>query len=141
VQGIRVGVGTGTADRPQVGEAVVSRNVVHARVPAVWTRARHAVLVSNARSTTISDTVATVARPGQAREPSAVDGIRVQGTLGPFMVVRQSSLEGYTVGVRVQPSLVGTDRGQMWYVAETMAAGAASALEAPPMVARDRNFS
>ena len=141
IQGIRVGVGTRAGERPLIGEAIVSRNVVHARVPAAWSRARHGVLVSNARSTTITDTVATVARPGQAQEPTEVEGIRVQGTLGPFMLVRQSSLEGYTIGIRVQPAAGTGDRSQMWYVAETMARGSRTALDAPATVARDRNFS
>ena len=57
--------------------------------------------------------------------------------LGPFVCVRQSSLRGFKIGVRVVP-VGGVPQG-MWLVAETMAVGATAALAAPNVVARERN--
>ena len=53
------------------------------------------------------------------------------------MCVRQSSLRGFTTGVVVRPLVVPQQR--MWLVAETMAAGAGQALDAPQSVDRERN--
>jgi hypothetical protein len=65
-----------------------------------------------------------------------VEGIRIHGVLGPFLVVRQAILDGFSVGVRVVPL---TDpKPVMWFVAEVIASGAGQALNAPAKVARER---
>ena len=71
--------------------------------------------------------------------PTPVEGVRVHGELGPFMVVRQSHLRGFTVGVRVTPLNQPTPKDRVWLVAETMATGASPAVVAPDSVDRERN--
>ena len=141
VQGIHVGVSETAAEgREAAASVLVSRNVVHALVPSNHDRDRHGIFVGNARSVHVTDTVATLARLGKAigRAPTPVEGIRIHGTLGPFMTVRQSSLQGFAVGVRVVP-VGGVPNLRMWLVAETFADGASTALDAPLSVDRQRN--
>ncbi|HEY8724340.1 MAG TPA: hypothetical protein VIL92_10845 [Gaiellaceae bacterium] len=79
------------------------------------------------------DTVATLRRIGSSAagaQPSPVEGIRIHGVLGPFLTVRQSSLEGFAVGVRVAP-LPTVPKLRMRLVAEKFATGAATVLDAP----------
>ncbi|MDQ3982105.1 MAG: Ig-like domain-containing protein, partial [Actinomycetota bacterium] len=140
-ESIHIGLSDPDQARESAGEVVVDRNVIHARVPATWTRQRHGVLVSNARSAAITDTKATLERPGQPEEPGEVEGVRVQGVLGRYMKVRQTSLQGFPIGVRVRPSREIPDAVHLWFVAETMAAGGRIALDAPEIVLRDRNFT
>ena len=143
VQGIHVGVSDARMSVRDAADAVVvSRNVVHALVPADYSRDRHGVFVGNARSIHVVDTVATLRRIGTVAtgaKPTEVEGIRIHGVLGPFLTVRQSSLEGFAVGVRVVP-LAPVPKTRMWLVAETFAAGAAPVLDAPAgLVVSERN--
>jgi hypothetical protein len=143
VQGIHIGVSDPRqAGREGAGDVVVSGNIVHSLVPPFYDRERHAVFVGNARSVRVLGTSATLARPGRAPAAvSTVEGIRIYGTVGPFLVVRDTSLTGFTVGVRVEP-LATIPRVRLWLVAETMAQGAATgkALVAPATVDRERNI-
>ena len=140
VQGIHVGIShADQAGREAADTVMIARNVVHALVPSQYDRDRHAVFVGNARSIHVVDTVATLERTGSLpflRTP--VEGIRIHGELGAFLTVRQSSLSGFRVGVRVVP--LGTPASpRMWFVAETMAAGATTAVDAPAAVQQERN--
>ena len=142
VQGIHVGISDArSTERFSADTIVVSRNVVHALVPLEFNRDRHGVFVGNARSIHLIDTVATLRRLGKATpdsKPTPVEGVRVHGVLGPFLCVRQSSLQGFAVGVRVVP-LAPVPRSRMWLVAETFAEGASTMLDAPATVDRERS--
>ncbi|HEY8843199.1 MAG TPA: hypothetical protein VIM23_04780 [Gaiellaceae bacterium] len=143
VQGIHVGISDAEQKaRDAADTVVVSRNVVHALVPVDYSRDRHGVFVGNARSIHVVDTVATLRRIGtvaSGAKPTEVEGIRIYGVLGPFLTVRQSSLQGFAVGVRVVP-LAPFPKPRMWLVAETFAADAAPVLDAPTgLVVSERN--
>jgi hypothetical protein len=140
VQGIHVGISDAQEGAEAADEVMIARNHVHAFVPQLYDRDRHAIFVGNARSVHVLDTVATLRRPGVWKlPPTPVEGIRIHGELGAFLCVRQSSLLGFSVGVRVVP--LGTPPPQrLWLVAETMAAGSSAALAAPATVDRERNF-
>ena len=143
VQGIHVGVSDGdTPGRESAESVTIARNVVESLVPVNYGRERHAVFVGNARTIHVLDTVAGLRRIGRLvpdARPTPVEGVRVHGELGPFMVVRQSSLRGFTVGVRVTPLNQPAPKNRVWLVAETMAAGASPAVVAPDSVDRERN--
>jgi hypothetical protein len=111
-------------------------------VPADFARDRHGVFVGNARTVHVLDTVATLRRLGTVvagAAPSPVEGVRIHGTFGPFMLVRHSSLSGFAVGVSVTP-LAPVPRSRMWLVAETFATGATAAVSAPAVVDQERNL-
>jgi hypothetical protein len=139
VQGIHVGASDAhKAGREQADTVVISRNIIDLVVPSFYDRDRHGVFVGNARSIHILDTTATLTRPGKpSLRPTPVEGVRVYGVLGPFLTVRQTSLRGFRVGVRVRP-LQPLRQGALWLVAELMADGAGIALDAPLVVDRQR---
>jgi hypothetical protein len=135
VQGIHVGTSDRTLRSLHAGEVMIARNVVHAVVPVAYDRDRHGIFVGNARSVHVVDNAATLTRPdaGLVRAPTAVEGVRVHGVLGPFLVVRHTSCQRFTVGVRVVPLPPIPGRlSRMWLVAETMAAGGTSGAILPP---------
>ena len=104
---------------------LVSRNFVRCLVPV--SSEGGAVLVTGpCASVTVADTIATLERPSggpiesaSRYPPAAVD---VHADLGPFMVVRQLSSDGFTFGARVRPGGDGRDAEHMWLVGEVMAA-------------------
>jgi hypothetical protein len=141
IQGIHVGVSDPRLGGPEAIEHVmIARNVVHALVPQYYDRDRHAIFVGNAGTVHVVDTVATITRRGGklVLSPTAVEGIRIHGRLGPFVCVRQSYLDGFTVGVRVAPVGAAPDK-RMWLVAETLCDHSTKALDAPISVDRERN--
>jgi hypothetical protein len=141
VQGIHVGVSDGDPSAREAADTVmIARNVVHALVPSRYDRDRHAVFVGNARSIHILDTVATLVRAGVIALPftTPVEAIRIHGELGPFLTVRQSSLRGFRVGVRVV-AVGAVPQPRMWLVAETLALGATTTIDAPAGVQLERN--
>ncbi len=149
IQGIHVGVSRpGVSPRPTADIVVLSGNVVNALVPSDYRRDRFAIFVGNARSVSISDTTATLRRsaivtsPDVAGKPprakvTPVEGVRLHGTFGPYVVVRGTSLRGFHVGVRVVPMAPPTVA--TWTVTDTLADGAAVGVEAPDTVAQQRN--
>ena len=141
VEGIHVGLSTPSiGGREAADEVVIARNHIHLLVPRLYDRERHAVFAGNVRSLHILDTVATLRRGGKSKlAPTAVEAIRIRGELGPFVCIRQASLGGFSIGVRVLP--LGTVPVQrMWLVSETAAIGASAALSAPTTVDRQRNI-
>lgn len=137
VQGVHVG---SWANREGwIGAVVLERNHVISRVPSDYSSERHAIYVSNAESTTITDTRAQCYPPRVDKQAGEIDAIRLVGELGPFIRVVGVAVNGYTVGVRLAPL---DDPGRaglndrMWYVGEVLAGGARSAADLSPAVHR-----
>jgi hypothetical protein len=126
LQGIHVGLSTPATKGPdQVEEVVLSRNVVHSLVPQLFNRDRHGIFIGHARSISISDTVATLQRLGESdkKKETTVEAVRIRGVLGPYLVVRQSSLRGFRIAVTIQ-ALDPIPEKRLWLVADTMAVDA-----------------
>jgi hypothetical protein len=66
-----------------------------------------------------------------------VEGLRLFGTLGPFILVRGTSLRDFHVGVRVVP--LQAPSVATWTVTDTLASGAAQGVDAPATVTQERN--
>lgn len=141
VQGIHIGVSDAKQKSEQSVDTVLVRgNIVHLLVPVDYARDRHGVFVGNCRSSHIVDTVGTLRRFGSLPagvKATSVEGIRVYGVLGPFLCIRESSLAGFDVGVRVV-ALPAVPKSRMWLVAETFADGATTVVDAAG-VAQQRN--
>ncbi len=139
VQGIRVAT-SAVGARVRADDVLVSRNTIRLLVPNGHRRERHAVYLGNARTAAVTETSATLTRNGTALiilGNTPVEGVRVYGELGANLVVRQTSLQGFGVGVRVRaldPKPAPTQR--LWLVAETMAAtaGVVTSVDAPDAV-------
>jgi hypothetical protein len=140
VEGIHIGVShADTPAREAAGRVLIAENTVNSLIPTTYDRSRHAVYVGSAQSVHVIDTIATLRRNGaQIATASPVDGIRVHGRLGPFLSIRQTSLDGFSEGVRVTP-LEPIPSARMWVVAETMAASAAHGAIAPGTVVKAFN--
>lgn len=138
VQGIHVAVSqAGTPTIESVDEVLVAQNTVHLRVPATFSRDRHAVFVGNAESAHVTDTRASAERTAEIDgvPPTAIDAVRLVGHFGPFIVVRGGSFSGFSVGVRADPlGLVPTQR--VWSISDVMARGASAGAVAPPSFVR-----
>ncbi len=138
IQGIHVAASGPAAGRESADAVLLSRNVVHSRVPVAHPRARHAVFVGNARSIHVKDTIATLERTGSGT-PNEVDAIRLHGVFGPFVDISQTSVRNFTRGVHIEP-LDPVPAPRMWLVSETMADGGVLGADAPETVEQERNY-
>lgn len=140
-QGIHVAASTARATgRDSASEVMISRNTVRVLIPVVYNRGRHAIFVGNTRRLSVLDTVAELNRIGK-EELTPVDGVRVHGVLGPQLMIRNTSLTGFGVGVSVkpvEPSPAGGKR--LWVVTDTLATGTAVAVSATFPVDPQRNI-
>ena len=132
VQGIHVGVSQSVIGaRESIDEVLIARNTVHLAVAATYGRDRHAVFVGNVQSAEVIDTRATLTRPlvTPGVVPTPVDGVRIFGFLGPFVVIRGGSFAGFNTGVRAEPlGTIPTQR--VWSISEVNAGGLAGAVGA-----------
>jgi hypothetical protein len=144
VQGIHVGTSRSGPDRDLAAQVLISGNIVHALTPTWYARERHGVFVGNARSVHVTDTIATLRHTAGPVFPlgrGPVEGIRVHGVLGPYVVVRHSSLSGFQVGVRARALAPQPNQGRrLWLIAETMADGAVPRAVDAPDFDLERNF-
>jgi hypothetical protein len=140
IQGIHVGVSAANGGTRTVDAALIAGNVVRALIPASYDRDRHGIFAGNVRSLNLADNTLALRRipPEGVPSPTEVEGVRVHGVIGAFLSIRQTSLAGFAVGVRVVP-LPPVPDVRMWLVGETLAQGATATLDAPPAVDRERN--
>jgi hypothetical protein len=139
IQGIHIGLSNPeVAGSQSVKQVVLSRNTVHCLIPSSYMRDRHGIFVGNARSISITDTVATLRRTKiKDTKETEVEGIRVHGVLGPFMVIRQNNLSGFPIGIRVVPENQPMAT-PIWVVTELLATDSKKALDASAQIQRDR---
>jgi hypothetical protein len=142
MQGIHVGASdAATAGRDSMDSVGIRANIINLVVPAEHKRERHGIFVGNARAIQVLDTIATLRRSKQEVAEgnfTEVEGIRLHGIFGPFISVHRSSLDGFDVGVRVEPLEI-PQGPRMWMVAETMAGLAGVGVDAP-QVEEQMNF-
>lgn len=133
-QGIHVGVShrTGVGVAPdRVDDLEVRGNVIGVQVTPIVLRRPEGIFVGNADGLRILANRVSVSRTTDAAS-TTLDGITCHGHFGPHLLVRDNHLNGATIGVRVQPmSARGTRR---WLVADNVADGARSAVDAPATV-------
>ncbi|MGY1617342.1 DUF6519 domain-containing protein [Geodermatophilus sp. SYSU D00691] len=137
VSGVCQGIHVGTSDpttrgRDLAEDVLISRNVVSVSLPALYNRGRHAVFVGNVGRLAVLETFAELRRLHN-EERSPVDGIRVIGTFGPYLMVRESSLSGFTTGVRIEAEDPGGTH--LWVVADTLASGVTDRLQSGSLTA------
>lgn len=139
--------------RGQLARAIVSRNMLAALIPAVTELVTGAITASDVVSLEISGNQATLTRPSTwpEKEMGRTIGVYVTGKLGPYQVVRNTSLDGFTDGVVVEPGSGSASpaNARLWLVAETFAANlavgtptpdSAPIVVAPAMVRQELNF-
>lgn len=163
IQGIHVGIATSELVGQEHGtELRIAGNAVHSLVPGAWTDDRHAIYAANFDTIGVTETTATLRRPmeellklflrttelagGIQRrlQQTEVTAIRVRGHFGHYMVVRNSSLRDFAVGVHVEPTREWAPNGgsqrPLWLVAETALYGDQDVVVAPQTVLQQLNF-
>ena len=111
------------------GEVAISRNFINLLVPRTVTTNSCAVYVESAGRATVENTMATVARwllGVGTGNVTGVSGIVINGSQGPFLIVQQTSTDGFAVGVDIEsplppPTAAGAVPAIAWTVANTMA--------------------
>ena len=82
----------------------ISRNFINLLVPRTVTTNSCAVYVESAGRTVVESTMATVSRwllGLQTGTLTGVSGVVINGSQGPFMIVRQTSTDGFAIGVEI----------------------------------------
>jgi photosystem II stability/assembly factor-like uncharacterized protein len=132
------------------GEVAISRNFINLLVPRTVTTNSCAVYVESAGRVTVENTMATVARwllGVGTGDVTGVSGIVINGSQGPFLIVQQTSTDGFAVGVDIEsplppPTAAGAVPAIAWTVANTMATSTGangSAVTAPVGTALGNN--
>lgn len=124
----------------QARSVQVRGNAVRVMVPFDHRRDRHAVAVSNAHSSWVTDTFAELVLTGRrlTKLATPVDGLSLYGQLGPCAVVRQNSFLSFTTGVRCeQSSIAPAPNNRMWLVAENVASGGTPLVTVLPVLAQN----
>lgn len=132
------------------GEVAISRNFINLLVPRTVTTNSCAVYVESAGRATVENTMATVARwllGVGTGNVTGVSGIVINGSQGPFLIVQQTSTDGFAVGVDIEsplppPTAAGAVPAIAWTVANTMATSTGangSAVTAPGGTALGNN--
>ncbi|MCC7174007.1 MAG: hypothetical protein IT159_02330 [Bryobacterales bacterium] len=138
-QGIHVGLSksgprTGGNVR-RAGRVEIRGNSVALWIGPGWFRERHGVFVGNADSILVQANSLALARdPLSAALP--VDGIRIFGYFGRYIMVRDNHIPGFGVGIRITPRGTEYTRStRFWRVADNAVLSAAqSAVIAPQAI-------
>jgi photosystem II stability/assembly factor-like uncharacterized protein len=133
------------------GEVSLARNFVNLLVPRTTTTNACAAYVESSGRTTVDSTMATVTRWGlgvAGEGATGVSAVVINGVQGPFLVVRQTSADGFEYGVEIEsaaPSNLSANGapGAIWLVAETVATNTSggAAVSAPTGVIEQNNAS
>jgi hypothetical protein len=128
LQGIHVGLSHRAPQQSQpdqAGTINIDGNTILTRIGSTAVRARHGVFIGSCRSLVIERNHLDVDRVGGSVAP--IEGIRVFGTIGRRMIVRENHLQRFTTGIIVAPFVESADRTRrnQWLVSENIAEGAA----------------
>lgn len=136
-QGIHVALSDSSGTTRTIDKALVAENFVRVKVPQGYDRDRHAILVGRANSIQI---LANGAKLDPVGAGTHIFGVHVKAPTGPLLVVRDTALDGFDVGVAVTDvDAKSVPQQKVWFVEGTMAANGVVALDAPDDVDEKRN--
>jgi hypothetical protein len=129
LQGIHVGLSHRAPQRSQPDEAGtinIDGNTIRTRIGSTAVRARHGVFIGSCRSLVIERNHLDVDRVGGSTAP--IEGIRIYGTIGRRMIVRENHLQRFTTGIVAAPFVVAADRTRrnQWLIGDNIAEGASA---------------
>lgn len=138
VYSLAVALSASDRTRYRAGTVLVSGNTVTAPGESATARFGDAIFVGNCSSLVVDDNFVVVDKPDPEEPPRlSVDGVRIEGELGPRLVVRSNHFQDTTVGVRITPVAVGEER-RRWVAADNVATSGLMLL-APCEVMEDAN--
>ncbi|MCB1761067.1 MAG: hypothetical protein KDI68_14955 [Gammaproteobacteria bacterium] len=123
-EGIHIGVSDRSAGASQphkAGRVIIEGNTINVQLPPVMVHRRGGIYVGNCNFATIRDNQIQVQRyPWSKSKP--IEGMRIYGSLGLMMVVKQNYMTNCSVGVRFVALDASGDR-QQWLIADNMMPG------------------
>jgi hypothetical protein len=145
LDGVQEGIHIGVSDRSaaanqarKAGRVIVEGNTINVQLPPVAVHRRGGIYIGNCNFATVSDNQIQVQRyPWSKNKP--IEGVRIYGSLGLMMVVKQNYMTHCSVGVRFVP-LGASGDGQQWLIADNMMPGAKPLVATTePALVTDRN--
>jgi hypothetical protein len=138
-----MGQNNADASAEQAGHVTLRHNFINLEVPRTTSDNAGAVYVESAGRANVVGTMATATRLWRGKivtDLAPVSGIIVNGTQGPLLVVRETSTDGFHIGVEIESTL---PTPAVWLAAETMATntGGGEAVSAPQGVVEQNNAS
>ncbi len=134
IQGVHVALSHADPKRagpPDVaGTVVVRANRITLLLPPNAVRQRHGVFVGSCESLVVDDNRIRAVRP-TGTSNHLLDGIRVFGVLGPFLVIERNLIEGCDFGIEVVPANPAPAKQALWRVLHNVAPNARSAVSNP----------
>jgi hypothetical protein len=133
VQGIHVGLSNQKAAPGRVdsaGRVLVAGNTVAVVLPFGRPRERHGVFVGNCDTLTVEHNYVQLrANPSAS---SVIDGVRVFGRLGRFVVVRGNHVVGFNPAFKFWPTnTAGGQQANQWLVEDNMAPSTPKLVDVP----------
>jgi len=140
-QGVHAGVSRSVPGQQidQLGTVHITDNEIEVFL-APGVRERHGIFVGNCDSLLILNNHVQVQR-FPVTQTLPIDGVRVFGTLGRMVMVRQNHLAGCTTGVRVEPLNQTLRTVEQWRVADNAMPSVQRTVVAPAIVQRSNNVA
>jgi hypothetical protein len=130
LQGIHIGLSHSTSNpgAPDVaGDMILSGNHIRIRLGATATLERHGIFVGNFTSLQIRSNFIEARRESIAGS-TRTEGIRVYGTAGPRLTIRDNHLDRFEVGIAFVTRVLPVPR--LWVVTENLAVNAGEVVQA-----------
>lgn len=139
LQGIHIGVShsaPASAQLDKAGAVTISGNKIETHLFSSKNE-RHGIFVGNCDSLLVENNYINIKR--DTRKKIMVDGIRVYGHLGKFMIIRQNHVVDFRTGILVKPlSIVSSP---LWLVQCNMLHNSEKQVVAPNSVKKEHNYA
>jgi hypothetical protein len=139
LQGIHVGVShcaPASAQPDKAGTITISGNNIETHLFSAKNE-RHGIFVGNCDSLLIESNYISLKR--DPKKKLMIDGIRVYGHLGKFMIIRQNHIVDFRTGILVKP--LNNVSTPLWVVQYNMLNNSERQVVAPDSVKKDQNYA
>jgi nitrous oxidase accessory protein NosD len=139
LQGIHIGVShsaSATSPPDKAGTVKISGNNIGTHLFSAKNE-RHGIFVGNCDSLLVESNYINIKR--DPRKKIMIDGIRVYGHLGKFMIIRQNHVVDFRTGIFIKPlNVVSTP---LWLVQYNMLQNSEKQVDAPNSVKKEQNYA
>jgi hypothetical protein len=139
LQGIHIGVShsaSATSPPDKAGTVKISGNNIGTHLFSAKNE-RHGIFVGNCDSLLVESNYINIQR--DPKKKIMIDGIRVYGHLGKFMIIRQNHVVDFRTGIFIKPlNVVSTP---LWLVQYNMLQNSEKQVDAPNSVKKEQNYA
>ncbi len=139
LQGIHIGVShnaSATSPPDKAGTVTISGNNIETHLFSAKNE-RHGIFVGNCDSLLVESNYISIKR--DPKKKLMIDGIRVYGHLGKFMIIRQNHIVDFRTGILVKP--LNNVSTPLWVVQYNMLHNSEKQVVAPDSVKKDQNYA